>query len=144
MDANGVRLWFGASHACAVTREPEIVVEGEMGRAVWRHERECVVEVDGHRTFERPLPPTSETRRSMLRAVVGNVRIPGTFVCGPEIAIRHTALIEAAHRGTRILEAPGTAVLRQIPSLAEPVLCSPDIESKLLQSFDAASLPGTP
>jgi len=138
---NGVRLWFGASHACAATREPEIIIEGEAGRAVWRHERECVLEVNGRRTLERPLPPTTETRRSMLRAVVENVRVPGTFVCGPEIAIRHTALIEAAHRCTRILAAPGTAVLRHLPALAEPVLCMAGIESRLFLAYDTESLP---
>jgi hypothetical protein len=66
----GVRLWFGASHACAANREPEIVVEGERGRAVWRHERDCVLECDGRGVHRRPLPLTSETRRSMMTEVV--------------------------------------------------------------------------
>jgi hypothetical protein len=35
--ADGVALWFGATHACEMTREPEIVIQGEHGRVVWRH-----------------------------------------------------------------------------------------------------------
>jgi len=50
-------------------------------------------------------------------------------------------LIEAAQRSTTIPAAPGVAVLQHLPTLTDPVVCSPGIESRLLQAFDAESLP---
>ncbi|MBL9203708.1 MAG: Gfo/Idh/MocA family oxidoreductase, partial [Opitutaceae bacterium] len=132
----GVQLWFGASHACAATREPEVIVQGERGRAVWRHERDCVIECEGEAGQRSPLPLTSETRRSMMREVVAKLHRPDTFVCGPEMALHHTDLIERAHTATRIVPAPGRAEHQTIPAVREPIYCSRDIEARLFRAYD--------
>ena len=137
----GVRLWFGASHACAANREPEIVVEGERGRAVWRHERDSVLECNGHGVNRRPLPLTSETRRSMMTEVVAKLHRSETFVCGPDMALHHTALIERVHESAPIEAAPGTAGFQSIPAIREPILCSRDIEARLFRAFVEDQLP---
>ena len=41
LTARGVKLWFGASHACRETVEPEIVITGRHGQACWRYESEA-------------------------------------------------------------------------------------------------------
>ncbi len=44
----GVRFWFGVSHAIAQNRQPEIYLHGSTGRAEWWHEQRCVVlDTDG-------------------------------------------------------------------------------------------------
>lgn len=138
---DGVRLWLGASHACAVTREPEIVIEGERGRAVWRHEQDCRIEPAGGTGTHWPLPTTAVTRTAMMRAVLARLREPAAFVCGPELALGHTRLIEAAHAAAVIRPAPGVVEAQPIPAGREPVLRPREIEARLFRAFDEEALP---
>jgi predicted dehydrogenase len=94
----GVRLWFGASHACHGRHEPEIVVEGDAGRVVWRYEQDIVWTDASGRGERWPLPPQTEVRRSMMDAVMRRLGDPAVPVCTTALAARHTAFIEAVHR----------------------------------------------
>ncbi|HET7536232.1 MAG TPA: Gfo/Idh/MocA family oxidoreductase [Candidatus Didemnitutus sp.] len=102
----GVRLWFGASHACRETVEPEIVIQGTTGTAYWRYENEAGWRDASGREQRRAMPDTTATRRSMMAAVLRRLRDPSAPICGSAMAGCHTALIEAAHRASPITPFP--------------------------------------
>lgn len=95
--ARGVRLWFGASHACHEAVEPEILIEGTAGTACWRYEQEAWIEPTGGTRERRTVGPQQQTRRAMMAAVLERWRRPDAPICTAAMAARHTALIEAIH-----------------------------------------------
>jgi Predicted dehydrogenases and related proteins len=102
--ANGVKLWFGVSHASRETEEPEIVIHGEKGTAGWRYEREAWWRDLNGGGDRRRLPDMTATRRSMMAAVLARMSDPAAPICGSEMASRHTAIIEAVHRSGAVRE----------------------------------------
>ena len=140
----GVRLWFGASHASATTREPEIVIEGETGRVLWHHEREWVLGREGKGVERHPVGPTNASRSAMMRDVVRRLDHADAFVCTPEIALRHTELIAQIHARGHIERAPGAVESHAVTPGGEPVLCSPEAVRLLQESFPTGSLPVQP
>jgi predicted dehydrogenase len=94
----GARLWFGASHACHGRHEPEILVEGDAGRVVWRYEQDIVWTDAAGREERWPLQAQAEVRRAMMDAVMRRLADPAVPVCTTALAARHTALVEAVHR----------------------------------------------
>lgn len=137
----GVQLWFGVSHATAVDREPEIVVEGDRGSLVWRHECECVILPEAEPAEHIRLPPTSVTRSEMIKAVVRRLSDSGTFVCTPQIALRQTELVARVQEVAEITPAPGGVVTRPRQGGNEPMLCSPGLDEVLQRAFQDRSLP---
>jgi predicted dehydrogenase len=106
----GVKLWFGVSHACRETIEPEIAIQGSAGTAFWRYENEsCVVAANGGKQC-RPMPDTSETRRTMMATVLRRLRDATVSICGVDLAVQHTRLIEAVHRFAPVKTFPAAAV----------------------------------
>lgn len=106
----GIRLWFGTSHACRDTVEPEIVITGTRGEAGWRYEAEAWWrDADGH-TGRRALLDITGARRAMFAAAVRRLTDPAQPICTSELAGRHTALIEAIHREARIDTVPAEDV----------------------------------
>jgi predicted dehydrogenase len=98
----GMALWFGCSHACEQTQEPEVRIEGENGRVDWFHEQRCVVRFADGTTREQLLPDSMKMRRTMLESVLMRVRNPTAQICDIAVAREHTALIEAIHRAAPI------------------------------------------
>lgn len=134
----GVRLWFGASHACHGRHEPEIVVEGEAGRVVWRYESDIVWTDATGASERRALPPQTEVRRAMMDAVMRRLDDPSVPLCTTALAARHTAFIEAVHGAGRIV--PATAVAWSAaadPSLAVPAVAG--LEEALHRAFRAGT-----
>ncbi len=108
--ANGVKLWFGVSHASRETEEPEIVIHGDNGTAGWRYEREAWWRDQAGRGDHRQLPDMTTTRRSMMAAVLARMSDPAAPICGSEMAARHTAIIEAVHESATIRDFPAAEV----------------------------------
>ncbi len=102
----GVEFWFGVSHACCSTKEPEILIEGETGRAEWRHERDCAITPDNGEELRRPSPSYAVNRQAMFDAVLARLSDPSVRICGTSIAIRHTALVDRTHRAAPIISVP--------------------------------------
>ncbi|HRJ46622.1 MAG TPA: Gfo/Idh/MocA family oxidoreductase [Opitutaceae bacterium] len=102
----GQRLWFGASHVSRTAIEPEILIEGESGRACWRYEQEACIEPTVGARSCRPVLDQHATRRLMMSAVLARLRDPSVPVCTTTMAARHTALIEAIHRAALIRSFP--------------------------------------
>ena len=106
----GIRLWFGASHACLEALEPEIIIHGSRGTAWWRYENEALLRDTRGQLHRRAMPDTTATRRSMMSAVLHRLHEPDFPVCTSELASRHTAVIEAIHRKTPIHNFPAESV----------------------------------
>ena len=106
----GVRLWFGTSHACRETVEPEIRITGTQGEACWRYETETWWRQTDGTTQRRQLLDAHGARRAMLTATLRHLRDPAVPVCTTEMAGQHTALIEAAHRKNVIVDFPAGTV----------------------------------
>ncbi len=134
----GVSFWFGVSHTCAQTREPEIYIQGSAGHAEWRHEQRCVITPDRGPVEERPLPDTSETRRTMFASVLKRLHQPAFPVCDTAMAACHTALIEDIHRAARIEVIPASQIDWQTPPGAPaPVPVVRGLEHALDRAFTA-------
>jgi predicted dehydrogenase len=93
LTARGVKLWFGASHACRETVEPEIVITGRHGQACWRYESEAWWRATEGGTTRHTLLDITGARRAMFSAALSRLRDPSTPICTSELAGRHTALI---------------------------------------------------
>lgn len=108
--AGGVKLWFGASHACRETMEPEIVITGRHGQACWRYEAEAWWRATNGDTTRHNVLDITGARRAMFRAALQRLRDPAAPICTSELAGRHTALIESIHRVARIGTVPAAGV----------------------------------
>jgi predicted dehydrogenase len=106
----GVKFWFGVSHTCRETREPELYLEGTEGRIEWWHEQRCVLAPKGGATQVRTVPDTTGTRRAMFEAVLSRLTDPSFPICDTSMAQRHTALIEAVHQAAPIHTLPSSLI----------------------------------
>lgn len=133
---NGVGLWFGVTHSCRTTREPEIVVEGEAGKVVWHHERDVQILPDNGSPQSRKVGDARSARHAMMAAVLNRLRDPSAIICGPKVAGRHTALIERIDLENHVITVP-PGLINWIsadgPSAAVPVVAG--LEDALARSY---------
>jgi len=103
---DGARLWFGASHACRETLEPEIAIVGTEGEACWRYESVAWWKRSDGASQTRYLLDASGARREMITAALRRLHDPAVPIVTSEMAGQHTALIEAVHRAAPIQPLP--------------------------------------
>lgn len=111
---SGARLWFGASHACRDTIEPEIAIVGTNGEACWRYEDVAWWRRPDGAAERRKLLDAYGARRAMITAALRRLGDPSVPICTTEMAGQHTALIEAVHRAGPVRELPA-AIVRWAP-----------------------------
>lgn len=151
----GVRFWFGVSHATTVTRQPEILIQGTEGRIEWWHEQRCVVQDGKGRRQIFPLPTTEHTRELMFQAVLGRLRDPSQFVCTTAIAEKHTRLVEGVQRVGEVRpfdsgevrwvrEAGSESPFPMVHNLAERINSAYACGSELALAEEQASLQSSP
>jgi len=109
--AGGVKLWFGATHACHESIEPEIVITGRLGLASWCLESEAWWQPTGGAKVRRALLDTTGARRAMFAQALQRLRDPSARICTTELAGRHTALIESIHLQAHIGTLPAGAIV---------------------------------
>lgn len=137
---NDVELWFGASHACRETVEPEILIQGTEGTASWRYENEASLQRDGQPAQRHEMPDTSEIRRAMMGAVVKRLSDPDAPICSTRMAARHTAVIEAIHHSAQIQPFPAELVRwNSIPGIVGDVPEVAGLEPALRKAYAAQS-----
>jgi predicted dehydrogenase len=102
----GVDVHFYASHSCKSTLEPEMVIEGEKGRVIWRHGRGYSVEALGAAPRYVPLGDEQSARLFMFRSALRRLRDTGVFICGTAIAREHTRCIQGAQCSGPVREVP--------------------------------------
>lgn len=134
----GVRLWFGTSHASRETVEPEIRITGTEGEACWRYEAETWWRRADGTTQQRKLLDAHGARRAMLSATLRRLRDASVPVCTTEMAGQHTALIEAAHRQSAIVDfSPASVHWRGPNGAGSQVPEVPGMAAALRQAFGA-------
>ena len=89
-----VALWLGFTHACREQIDPELVIEGSAGRAVWSYEKSCTIHPATGPEESHPLPASIDTRRVMLTRVLRHLTDATEPICTTAMAAPHTALIE--------------------------------------------------
>ncbi|MBK1875457.1 Gfo/Idh/MocA family protein [Pelagicoccus mobilis] len=100
----GTQFWFGASHASTHTLEPVIRITGSKGRIEWEQDKQCTLSCSGGKDEVIPLDDSFAARTQMFESVLSRLSDPDTRICGPEIALCHTRLIESIHRFGKILD----------------------------------------
>lgn len=134
----GVGLWFGVTHSCQATREPEIVVQGDAGRVIWRHETEVQILTDSGPRQTRKVGDARSARHAMMATVLNRLHDPSVGICGPIIAGRHTALIEQIRSEDRVLTVPPALIewsSTNGPADAVPVVAG--LEEALALSYES-------
>jgi hypothetical protein len=101
-----VALWFGFTHCCCDLVNPEVVIEGSAGRAVWTYEKICTVRPAAGPERTHPLPASIDTRRVMLAQVLRRLGDSAVAVCTTAMAEPHTALIGAVHAAAPVRNFP--------------------------------------
>jgi len=136
MTSGGTGLWFGCSHACEQTQEPEVRIEGANGRVEWFHEQRCVVHFTDGTTREQILPDSMNMRRTMVATVLERLRNPLKQICDIEVAREHTALVEAIHRAATIRPVADEAIQwRPLLEGAAQVPCVQGLEVAMRKAF---------
>jgi predicted dehydrogenase len=95
--ADAIDLWFGVTHSCVTSMEPEIVITGSKGRAGWRYEKEAWWSGGDGLVHRCSLPDAHGARRAMMDTVLRRLVDSTTGICTTEMAAQHTRLIEALH-----------------------------------------------
>ncbi len=120
--AGAVALWFGFTHCCRELVNPEIVIEGSSGSAVWSYEKICTIRPAGGPDRTHPLPASIDTRRVMLAQVLRRLGDSSTAVCTTAMAEPHTALIEAVHAAATVRNfSPDLIEWITLPGATSPV-----------------------
>ncbi|MBT5813654.1 MAG: Gfo/Idh/MocA family oxidoreductase [Opitutales bacterium] len=137
---SGTEFWFGVSHACQSTLEPIIRIEGTRGSIEWNQDYQCTIH---HTTKEDeilPLLDSFQARDKMFETVLERLSNPDTRVCGPEIAICHTRLIESIHRIGKITTFDPSQI-KEVPlegtNSTVPVVTG--LEDRLKEAFENLS-----
>jgi predicted dehydrogenase len=131
----GTRLWFGVSHACRETVEPEIDIHGTAGTACWRYESETWWRRADGTMQRRQLLDAHGARRAMMTAALRHLDDPAVPICTTQMAGQHTALIEAVHRTAPIVALPEESVRWWDDSSASPVPEVPGMVEAMRRAF---------
>jgi predicted dehydrogenase len=107
---DGVRLWFGASHAGSETIEPEIDLVGDRGTACWRYESEAWWRATDGPSARQRLLDAHGARRAMMEASLQRLQDPSVPICTSEMAGSLASLVEAVHQSTPIRTLPPSLV----------------------------------
>ena len=105
-----VALWLGFTHACRELFNPELVIEGEAGRAVWNYEKNCAVLPAGGPARTHVLPGSIDTRRFMLARVLQRLADPAAAICTTAMAEPHAAFVGAVHAAAPVRTVPAELV----------------------------------
>ena len=103
---SGVTVHFYASHSCKSTLEPELVLEGDDGRVIWRHGRSYTIEARGAPARTVQLGDEQSARLRMFRSAIRRLADPGVFVCDTATAREHTRCIQAAQCSGPVRDVP--------------------------------------
>lgn len=107
---SGAEIRFYVTHSCRATFDPEIIIECDKGRVVWRHGVGYSVEPRGSAARFVALGDEQAARLRMFRSVLRRLGDPSIFVCDTAIAREHTRCIQAAQCSGPIRDVPMDAV----------------------------------
>jgi predicted dehydrogenase len=103
---SGVDVYFYATHSCESNVEPEIEIEGDEGRVLWKHGEGYSILSRGAKERYIPLCDEDSARMEMFRTVLRRIHDPSVFVCDTLIAREHTRCVQAAQACGVISDVP--------------------------------------
>jgi len=134
--AEGVPLFFYATHACCETLDPEICIRGQKGQISLTHQR-VRISADGAAPITLPTGGGQAARQSMLTAVLDMVQGGTAFTCDLALAARQTAVVDMVQHAGPIQVVAGGC--RDWPD-GKRSRYIPDIEQALRRAADAEVL----
>lgn len=117
--ANGVKLWVGSSHACRVSDETRLIIEGEQGRVEWVRGRHYEVFSNDREAYQKILADNKTVREQMYKAILQRLRGQSGGICSTKVGMCHLSYIESIHRSFPILDVPLNQI-RTIPIGDDP------------------------
>ena len=136
----GTEFWFGVTHACQNTLEPIIRIEGTKGTIEWEQDHQCTIQSATKGNEILPLIDSYAARAKMFETVLERLINPDARICGPEIALCHTRLIESIHRMGKIIEFDPSQI-KEVPlegtNSTVPVVTG--LEDSLKEAFETLS-----
>jgi predicted dehydrogenase len=138
----GVSIHFYTSHSCTANIDPEMVIEGQGGRVIWRHGDRYTVERNNAAPREVVLGDEQSARLHMFRNTLARLRDDSIFVCGTAIAREHTRCIQAAQRSGPVHDVPAEWVKSNGESGTGSQTWIVGIEDTLRQAFERAQFLG--
>lgn len=139
--ADGVRLWFGVTHASARNLEPEILLEGSAGRVLWRHQQDYVLMRPDGSHQRVALRPAEEVRRDMIQTVLARFSDPSAPICTTETALAQVELIAAIHAAAAIRDFnAGCLAPSALAAGSAPVVTVKGLEAALERAASEYSL----
>lgn len=136
-----VEITFVVSHSSAHNLEPVIVLEGDAGRAEWRHNMSIRLEPENGPVLKRPLGSYDEVRLSMYEHVLRRLQNANAFICGTAMATEHVRCINDMHRQARIHPIPDRWVRRLHDGEEnEERLAVVDLDKWALEAFEGGLL----
>jgi hypothetical protein len=86
--------------------DPEIVIEGELGRVEWSVHGECRIYRNPSDEPHQVTPPVGDQRNAMAEAVLDRLTNSDAFICTTESARCHTLAINGLHESSPIHPIP--------------------------------------
>jgi predicted dehydrogenase len=136
---SGVDVHFYASHSCKSNLEPEMLLEGDGGRVIWKHGSGYSVEPRGGAPRFVPLADEQTARLRMFRNAVRRLRDPGVLVCDTAIAREHTRCIQAAQCSGPVRDVPAQWLENNGKAGPRKRTWIIGIEDTMRRAFDGAS-----
>ena len=91
----GIDLVLAATHVSRSVYEPEIEIQGDLGKVRWSHESTFQIQLNSGRTQSIALPNAMDARRFMFANVLRKLKGEDPAICDTAIAERHAAFIRA-------------------------------------------------
>ncbi len=131
-----ISFWFGVTHACSKTIEPQIRIKGSIGEIVWEHEKNCTLFLDSQEPIVTPVPRYAQTRQNMFESVIKRFYDSKIPICDTNIAKSHTQLIKDIHSsGTIQTLSPEFIETVQTADKKSSIPAIKEIEQRLLSAF---------
>lgn len=140
--AEGVQLWVGVSHACAVAERTSLRIEGERGHVDWIRGQCYRVFQDERVIDEHSLAEGRQVREWMYDSVLYRLQSQSGLICGTNIGLAHVEFIERVHHLLPIRTVP-LALLQQGSSqgdLNSNNRAIKDIEALMSEAFESGGM----
>jgi predicted dehydrogenase len=134
---SGATVHFYASHSCTTTLEPEMVLEGDGGRIIWRHGRSYTVESRGAPPRSVPLGDEQAARLCMFRSALRRLGDPSVFVCDTATAREHTRCIQAAQASGPVRDVSSSYLATNAKTGLRQKTWIVGVEDSMKRAFDA-------
>lgn len=127
---DGITLYFALTHACVDNYHPHIEVIGEYGKITWDIFDKMRIESPAL-NMELPAQDGDNCRISVTTALIKKTQGEEQFICGLDIAMAHTIIVNGIHESAKVADIPADFVT-EIFDDNKDRLCAIDDISKII------------